>query len=227
MKWKASPRTSLYLALCACLILPACGEDSVEDTGSTGSGTQSNGTSSSSAQTGGQDTGSANTSGDGSSADSTTGTQTTGGSSGDSTTGGTTSDSTTGAETGTSSTGDSSSTDDSTTTGDSTGEKLTFKKHVLPVIKKTCSCHQSPSPADALDLRDDKAFASLVGTGKNGPGGVPYVKANDSAGSYLYLSVSRTATETENHMPPPSKDPLTTAQVKVFKDWIDSGAAEE
>lgn len=223
MMMKASPRTSLYVALCAALVLPACGDSAPEDSTGTGSNTASNDTASASTKTGEQTTGT----GDGSSAETSSGSAATDGSSSSDNGSASSTDTTTAGTT----TGETSSTGDTNTTGTSTDTttteevKVTFKKDVLPIFAAECGCHRGNQPADNLDLGDANAYGSLVGTGKNGPGGVPYVKANDSAGSYLYQSVNYTATPEVNRMPKAGK--MTDAKVKVIKDWIDGGAVQE
>lgn len=222
MMMNASPRTSLYVALCAALLLSACGESAPEDSTGTGSNTASNDTGSASTKTGEQTTGTS----DGSSAETSSGSAATdGSSSSDSGSASSTDTTTTGTTTGeSSSTGDTSTTGTSTDTTTTEEVKLTFKNDVQPILNQYCEpCHFSGGAKNTLDLAASVAFGNLVGPDKKGPGDVLYVKANDSAASYLYQAVSHTVPENERM--PDQKMP--DDKVKIIKDWIDGGAVQE
>lgn len=225
MNWKASPRTSLALAFCASLILPACGDGTSDDETGTGSNTESKDTASGSSETSGgsEETGSSESSADSSSAD----TKTTEGGTETTTTSTTGDSSDTATKTDSSSTDDTSSTTTDTTDDTTTGEKLTFKKDILPLITDAqCGCHRGNSSAAGLDLNDAVAYSNLVGANKNSQSGVPFVKAGDAEGSYLYQSMNHTTADTKDYMPK-GKDKRPADEIKKYKDWIDGGAVEE
>lgn len=81
------------------------------------------------------------------------------------------------------------------------------------LLEKNClSCH-GESPMSGLDLRTRDG---VLRGGKRGPAVVP----GKSAASLLYQAVLRTG---ELKMPF-GKDPLSPAEIKILRDWIDAGA---
>lgn len=88
----------------------------------------------------------------------------------------------------------------------------TFAK-VSAVFKDKCVlCHGAVgSPKGGLDLR------TLAAVNKGGDSG-PAVKPGDLAGSPLWDSIE------SGQMPPPKKEPLTTEEKKLIREWILGGA---
>lgn len=101
---------------------------------------------------------------------------------------------------------------------------VNFEKDLWPVLQTKClNCHAAPKIEDGKkkdpkgDLRLDAAWAILKG-GKNGA----VLKAGESAKSTLYEVV--TLPKDDDDFMPPKGDPLTEAEVKLLKEWIDGGA---
>lgn len=101
---------------------------------------------------------------------------------------------------------------------------VNFEKDLLPVITKKClDCHSAPTVVDGKpkkpkgELRLDAAWAMLKG-GETGPSLVP----KDLAKSYMYEVV--TLPKDDDMFMPPKGDPMTEAEVKLLKEWIESGA---
>jgi hypothetical protein len=99
-----------------------------------------------------------------------------------------------------------------------------FEKQLLPVLEKKCmECHKAPFMENGkkkepkADLRLDAAWAMLKG-GENGP----VLKPGDASKSTIYQVV--TLPKDDDDFMPPKGDPLTDAEVKLLKEWIDSGA---
>ncbi|MCC6572610.1 MAG: c-type cytochrome [Planctomycetes bacterium] len=89
---------------------------------------------------------------------------------------------------------------------DSVAGVVSYAADIQPIFNARCvSCH----PSDAgLNLT---SYSRVMSSGK--------VVAGDSAASKIYRVVSGS-----NPSMPPSGGPLTAAQVKAIKDWIDAGA---
>jgi len=101
---------------------------------------------------------------------------------------------------------------------------VNFETQLLPVIQKKClDCHSAPKMVDGKmkqpkgELRMDAAWAMLKG-GENGA----ILKPGDSSKSPMYEAV--TLPKDEDGFMPPKGDPLTEAEVKLLKEWIDGGA---
>lgn len=99
-----------------------------------------------------------------------------------------------------------------------------FEKQILPVLEAKClDCHSAPQMVDGkmkkpkADLRLDAAWAMLKGA-ESGPALVP----GNLAKSYMYEVV--TLPKDDDMFMPPKGDPLTAAEVKLLKEWIESGA---
>lgn len=99
-----------------------------------------------------------------------------------------------------------------------------FEKQLLPVLQKKCmDCHKAPFVENGkkkepkAELRLDAAWAILKGS-ENGP----ILKPGDSSKSGMYEVV--TLPKDDDDFMPPKGDPLTDAEVKLLKEWIDEGA---
>ncbi len=92
------------------------------------------------------------------------------------------------------------------TNDDSVIGVVSYAADIQPIFNARCvSCH----PSDAgLNLT---SYSRVMSSGK--------IVAGDSAASKIYRVVSGS-----NPSMPPSGSPLTAAQVKALKDWIDAGA---
>ena len=102
--------------------------------------------------------------------------------------------------------------------------EVNFEKEVLPFLTEKClNCHKAPYEDEGrkkepkADLRMDAAWAILKGS-ENGPVLTP----GDSAKSYMYEVV--TLPEDDDMFMPTKGDPLTKAEMALFKKWIDEGA---
>lgn len=101
---------------------------------------------------------------------------------------------------------------------------VNFEKDLLPVLQKKClDCHSAPTVVDGKKknpkggLRLDAAWAMLKG-GETGPSLVP----KDLAKSYMYEVV--TLPKDDDMFMPPKGDAMTEAEIKLLKEWIESGA---
>lgn len=92
---------------------------------------------------------------------------------------------------------------------------VTYKDHVLPVLRKHCAnCHNADKAKSDLDVT---TYQALMAGGASGEA----VKPGNSGQSLLYRV---TAHEVEPQMPPKGKIP--DADLAVIKKWIDAGAPE-
>ena len=91
-----------------------------------------------------------------------------------------------------------------------------FEQDVLPILQQSCvACHSGNTPAAGLDLTS----ADALGRGSTKG---PVVVQNASQASVLFQKLAR------QKMPPPgSAPPLSDKQIKVIRQWIDSGARTE
>lgn len=101
---------------------------------------------------------------------------------------------------------------------------VNFEKQLLPVIEAKClGCHKAAHMEDGklkkpkADLRLDAAWAMLKGA-ESGPALVP----GNLAKSYLYEVVN--LPKDDDMFMPPKGDPLTPDEIKLLKEWIESGA---
>jgi hypothetical protein len=94
-----------------------------------------------------------------------------------------------------------------------TGEKLSFKNDIAPVLAQKCvQCHaQTPSMAN-LDLR---TRAGALKGGQHGPAIVP----GSATSSHLYMHLTG---QEQPQMPMGGR--LTEAEIAAIKSWIDGGA---
>jgi len=88
-----------------------------------------------------------------------------------------------------------------------------FETHVAPLLKAKClSCHAGARAKGGLNL------ASAAGLKEGGASG-PVVEPGKAAASLLYRYVA------DRKMPP--REPLTAAEVAIFRRWIEAGALWE
>ena len=95
---------------------------------------------------------------------------------------------------------------------------LSYEKHILPIIKKSCvECHGPEKQKGRLRLDSLEEIMK-------GARGKPVVVKEKSARSKLVINVARLG-DPDEAMPPEGKgDPLTKAQVGLIRAWIDQGA---
>jgi len=101
-----------------------------------------------------------------------------------------------------------------------------FKKDVMPILQESCiDCHAAPYKKGTR-LRKPKGGyrvdtrENILKAGESEEAGV--IPGN-AAKSQVYKRII--LEEDHDDIMPPKGDPLTPAQQKVIKDWIDAGAA--
>lgn len=101
---------------------------------------------------------------------------------------------------------------------------INFEKQILPILQKKClDCHSATKIIDGKpkkpkgDLRLDAAWAMLKGA-ENGPSIVP----GNLAKSYMHEVVN--LPKDDDMFMPPKGDPMTIEEIKLLKEWIESGA---
>jgi hypothetical protein len=101
---------------------------------------------------------------------------------------------------------------------------VNFEKDLLPVLTKKClDCHSAPTVVDGKKknpkggLRLDAAWAMLKG-GETGPA----LLAGNLSKSYMYEVVN--LPKDDDMYMPPKGDPMTAEEIKLLKEWIESGA---
>jgi hypothetical protein len=101
-----------------------------------------------------------------------------------------------------------------------------FKKDVMPILQESCiDCHAAPYKKGTR-LRKPKGGyrvdtrENILKAGESEEAGV--IPGN-AAKSQVYKRII--LDEDHDDIMPPKGDPLTPAQQKVIKDWIDAGAA--
>jgi uncharacterized membrane protein len=101
-----------------------------------------------------------------------------------------------------------------------------FKKDVLPILQESCiDCHAAPYKKGTRlrkpkgDYRVDTR-ENIIKAGESEEAGVV---PGDAAKSQVYQRII--LDEDHDDIMPPKGDPLTPAQQKIIKDWIDAGAA--
>jgi hypothetical protein len=93
----------------------------------------------------------------------------------------------------------------------------------------TSSCHSSGAASAGLSLADGAAFASLVGASSQQLSTMNRVTASDTSNSYMIHKLEgtqATAGGTGSTMPF-GGTALTTTEIQVLKDWINSGALND
>ena len=105
------------------------------------------------------------------------------------------------------------------TTPTGSGVKVSFAKDVQPILASCAMCH---SGSTAPNLTASSAFDSLL-KDKGSKSGKNIVVAGKSAESTLYISVN--GGDTSVSKMPMGGAALAADKVKLIKDWIDQGAA--
>jgi mono/diheme cytochrome c family protein len=101
--------------------------------------------------------------------------------------------------------------------GQSTAPRVSFEKDVLPIFQQACAkCHLGDAAMGKLQLGSP---AGLLRGGSSGPA----IVAAHSADSLL---VKRILGLTDAQRMPMGGDPLTSAQVKIIREWIDQGGQQ-
>ncbi len=96
-------------------------------------------------------------------------------------------------------------------------EPLVFKDAVMPVLKRECiECHGPDKSKGGLRL---DSLAAIMKGGDDGPVVVPGRGASSELVKRLLLPASD-----DDHMPPAEKPQSTSAEIDLFRWWIDRGA---
>ena len=100
-----------------------------------------------------------------------------------------------------------------------------FAKDIQPILQKNCiDCHSAPYKKGSRlrkpkgDFRVDTR-ENIIKAGESEEAGVI---PKNAAKSQVYKRI--TLPEDHDDIMPPKGDPLTPAQQKLIKDWIDAGA---
>ena len=104
----------------------------------------------------------------------------------------------------------------------STKSGVTYATDIKPIFDTSCvKCHSGDKPKAHLHL--DTLAGVLKGT-KMGR----FVKAGDSASSFIVKAVAHAVKDPDAWMPPPQNKagikPLTPEQIGLIRAWIDQGA---
>lgn len=94
--------------------------------------------------------------------------------------------------------------------------ETTFAQNILPILTARCAlsgCHVADGP-HGLDFR---TYESFVSGGEHGPVFIP----GDAEASEIVEQI------VEGKMPPPPRDPLTAAEIQLFRDWINQQEAQD
>lgn len=84
-----------------------------------------------------------------------------------------------------------------------------FEQNLLPILTARCAlsgCHVADGP-HGLDFR---TYESFIAGGEHGPVFIP----GNADESEIVEEIA------EGKMPPPPRDPLTAAEIQLFKNWI-------
>jgi hypothetical protein len=96
---------------------------------------------------------------------------------------------------------------------------------VLAVIQAECFCHRSDTFTGQLDLRDEAAYASLVGVPAAQAPALDRVTPGAADESYLYLKLTgEQATVGGAGTRMPQGGVLTDDQILRVRNWILTGA---
>jgi hypothetical protein len=88
---------------------------------------------------------------------------------------------------------------------------------------ETAGCHRGVMPSADLDLSDAMtSYMELVGVESSVVAGRILVIANDAANSYLIEKLG--PNPTAGQQMPFGRPPLSTADIDVIRQWIDTGA---
>ena len=102
-----------------------------------------------------------------------------------------------------------------------------FKKDVLPILEAKCmKCHRPPyktSTGRTKKPKGDLIMSTVEGMKAGGENGDSF-KGGDLKGSLSWERVNLDP-DHDDFMPPTDKaDPLTEAELKALKEWIEAGA---
>ena len=103
-----------------------------------------------------------------------------------------------------------------TETHESVDVEVAFEQNLLPILTARCAlagCHVADGP-HGLDFR---TYESFVAGGEHGPAFIP----GNAEESEIVEEI------VEGKMPPPPRDPLTAAEIQLFKDWINQQEAPD
>lgn len=92
--------------------------------------------------------------------------------------------------------------------------EVAFAQNLMPILTARCAlsgCHVADGP-HGLDFR---TYESFVAGGEHGP---VFIAGNADESKIVEEIV-------ESNMPPPPRDPLTAAEIQLFKDWINQQEA--
>ena len=101
-------------------------------------------------------------------------------------------------------------------THESVDVEAAFEQNLLPILTARCAlsgCHVADGP-HGLDFR---TYESFIAGGEHGPAFIP---GNAEESEVVEQIVS-------GNMPPPPRDPLTAAEIQLFKDWINQQEAQD
>jgi len=95
------------------------------------------------------------------------------------------------------------------------GEEIDFAHQIVPLLKQQCGkCHSGTQKEGGFSFNTRE---SLVAGGESGAAIVPRQPEQGEL-------IARVTTDSEFTRMPPEGDPLSDAQIKLLKRWIDSGA---
>ncbi|MCM8530748.1 MAG: hypothetical protein NE330_06255, partial [Lentisphaeraceae bacterium] len=96
-------------------------------------------------------------------------------------------------------------------------EKVTFEKHIRPLMKEHCfNCHNPDKSKAGLDL------SSYDATLKGGSSG-DIVKAGSPDTSLLYMTITH---HEDAEAMPPKKPKMAEEKIAIFREWILGGLVE-
>lgn len=84
-------------------------------------------------------------------------------------------------------------------------------------------CHAGNNPSQRLNLSEGEAFEDIVGVASREKPALLRVDPGNPDGSYLLHKVEGRADIAGQRMPL-GRDPLSTAQIQLIRDWISAGA---
>ena len=105
---------------------------------------------------------------------------------------------------------------------------VSFRNQVLPILTERCvMCHVQGAEQGALSLFPE-AWSQLVGV-KASESALNRVEAGAPERSYLYLKLlgQQESAGGSGARMPFQQDPLTAAELDLFKRWITEGAAQD
>ena len=116
----------------------------------------------------------------------------------------------------------------SNASADSTGLKgVDFATQIAPILQERCNdCHKAPYEKDGRTMKPKAGlrFDTYELLMKGNDGG-PVIAAGDIEGSILFEVI--TLPPDDDMIMPPKGDPLTSAQIDLFRRWILEGAAQK